>query len=82
MTFVIIGGGGHGLATAFYLASEHGLTNIARARKRAISAAATFGRNTTIGLRANYGLPGNSEFYSHFSLKLWEGIGAGAELQT
>src|SRR6056297_1198882 len=68
---VIIGGGGHGLATAFYLAKEHGLTNIAVLEKGYLGGG-NIGRNTTI-VRANYGLPGNSEFYSH-SLKLWEGI--------
>lgn len=68
---IIIGGGGHGLATAFYLAKEHGLTNIAVLEKGYIGGG-NVGRNTTI-VRANYGLPGNSEFYSH-SLKLWEGM--------
>ncbi len=66
---LIIGGGGHGLATAFYLAKEHGLTNIAVLEKGYLGGG-NVGRNTTI-VRANYGLPGNSEFYSH-SLKLWE----------
>ncbi len=68
---VIIGGGGHGLATAFYLAKEHGLTNIAVLEKGYLGGG-NVGRNTTI-VRANYMLPGNSEFYSH-SLKLWEGM--------
>lgn len=66
---VIIGGGGHGLATAFYLAQEHGLTNVAVLEKGYLGGG-NVGRNTTI-VRANYVLPGNSEFYSH-SLKLWE----------
>ncbi|GAA5072700.1 sarcosine oxidase subunit beta family protein [Roseibacterium beibuensis] len=66
---VIIGGGGHGLATAFYLAREHGLTNVAVLEKGYLGGG-NVGRNTTI-VRANYMLPGNSEFYSH-SLKLWE----------
>ncbi|MCU4653187.1 sarcosine oxidase subunit beta family protein [Roseibacterium sp. SDUM158016] len=70
---VIIGGGGHGLATAFYLAKEHGLRNIAVLEKGYLGGG-NIGRNTTI-VRANYGLPGNSEFYSH-SLKLWEGLEA------
>ncbi len=70
---VIIGGGGHGLATAYYLASEHGLTNIAVLEKGYLGGG-NVGRNTTI-VRANYNLPGNSEFYSH-SLKLWEGLEA------
>ena len=68
---VIIGGGGHGLATAFYLAKEHGLHNIAVLEKGYLGGG-NVGRNTTI-VRANYFLPGNSEFYSH-SLKLWEGM--------
>ncbi|MEM1065053.1 MAG: sarcosine oxidase subunit beta family protein [Pseudomonadota bacterium] len=68
---IIIGGGGHGLATAFYLAKEHGLTNVA-VLERGYLGGGNVGRNTTI-VRANYGLPGNSEFYSH-SLKLWEGM--------
>jgi sarcosine oxidase subunit beta len=70
---VIIGGGGHGLATAFYLAKEHGLRNVAVLEKGYLGGG-NVGRNTTI-VRANYGLPGNSEFYSH-SLKLWEGLEA------
>ena len=68
---VIIGGGGHGLATAYYLAKEHGLTNIAVLEKGYLGGG-NVGRNTTI-VRANYYLPGNSEFYSH-SLKQWEGL--------
>jgi len=70
---VIVGGGGHGLATAYYLAREHGLNNIAVLEKGYIGGG-NIGRNTTI-VRANYFLPGNSEFYSH-SLKLWEGLEA------
>ncbi|UWQ27614.1 sarcosine oxidase subunit beta family protein [Leisingera sp. M523] len=68
---VIIGGGGHGLATAYYLAKEHGITNVAVLEKGYLGGG-NVGRNTTI-VRANYYLPGNSEFYSH-SLKLWEGM--------
>ena len=68
---VIIGGGGHGLATAYYLAKNHGITNVAVLEKGYLGGG-NVGRNTTI-VRANYGLPGNSEFYSH-SLKLWEGL--------
>ncbi len=70
---VIIGGGGHGLATAYYLAKNHGMTNIAVLEKGYLGGG-NVGRNTTI-VRANYCLPGNSEFYSH-SLKLWEGLEA------
>jgi len=68
---IIIGGGGHGLSTAYYLAKNHGITNVAVLEKAYIGSG-NVGRNTTI-VRANYGLPGNSEFYSH-SLKLWEGL--------
>ena len=60
---VIIGGGGHGLSTAYYLAKEHGLRRIAVLEKGYIGGG-NIGRNTTI-VRANYFLPGNSEFYSH-----------------
>lgn len=68
---IIIGGGGHGLSTAYYLAAEHGLKNIAVLEKGYLGGG-NIGRNTTI-VRANYFLPGNTEFYSH-SLKLWEGL--------
>ena len=68
---ILIGGGGHGLSTAYYLAKEHGLTNVAVLEKGYIGGG-NVGRNTTI-VRANYFLPGNSEFYSH-SLKLWENL--------
>ena len=68
---VLIGGGGHGLSTAYYLARNHGLTNVAVLEKGYLGGGSV-GRNTTI-VRANYFLPGNSEFYSH-SLKLWEGL--------
>lgn len=70
---VLIGGGGHGLSTAYYLAKNHGLTNIAILEKGYIGGG-NVGRNTTI-IRGNYFLPGNSEFYSH-SVKLWEGLEA------
>ena len=70
---VIVGGGGHGLSTAYYLARHHGITNVAVLEKGYIGSG-NIGRNTTI-VRANYYLPGNSEFYSH-SLKLWEGLEA------
>jgi heterotetrameric sarcosine oxidase beta subunit len=70
---IIIGGGGHGLATAHYLASVHGITKVAVLEKGYLGGG-NVGRNTTI-VRANYGLRGNSEFYSH-SLKLWEGLEA------
>ncbi|MFO1173777.1 MAG: sarcosine oxidase subunit beta family protein [Paracoccaceae bacterium] len=66
---IIVGGGGHGLAAAYYLAKNHGITNVAVLEKGYLGGG-NVGRNTTI-VRANYFLPGNSEFYSH-SLKLWE----------
>ena len=68
---IIIGGGGHGLSAAYYLARNHGIKNVAVLEKGYIGGG-NVGRNTTI-VRANYFLPGNSEFYSH-SLKLWEGL--------
>src|SRR5436189_4829861 len=68
---VIVGGGGHGLATAFYLAKEHGLTNVAVLEKGWLGSG-NVGRNTTI-IRSNYLLPGNEPFYEH-SMKLWEGL--------
>ncbi len=68
---VIIGGGGHGLATAYYLAKNHGITSVAVLEKGWIGGGNT-GRNTTI-VRSNYLLPANALFYEH-SLKLWEGL--------
>jgi methylglutamate dehydrogenase subunit A len=68
---VIVGGGGHGLATAYYLAKNHGITKVAVLEKGWIGSGNT-GRNTTI-LRSNYLLPANALFYEH-SLKLWEGL--------
>ena len=68
---VIVGGGGHGLATAYYLAKEHGITNVAVLEKGYLGGV-NVGRNTTI-VRANYMLPGNQRFYSK-SLALWEGL--------
>ena len=70
---IIIGGGGHGLSTAYYLAKNHGIRNVAVLEKGHLGSG-NIGRNTTI-VRADYLLPGNSEFYSH-SLKLWEGLEA------
>ena len=66
---IIVGGGGHGLATAYYLAKEHGLTKIAVLEKGWIGSG-NAGRNTTI-IRSNYLLPGNEPFYE-WSMKLWE----------
>lgn len=68
---VIVGGGGHGLATAYYLASVHGVKNIAVIEKSYIGGGNT-GRNTTI-VRSNYEQDANAHFYE-FSLKLWEGL--------
>jgi len=68
---LVIGGGGHGLATAYYLAKNHGVTNVAVLEKGWIGSG-NAGRNTTI-FRSNYLLPGNEPFYEH-SLKLWEGL--------
>jgi heterotetrameric sarcosine oxidase beta subunit len=68
---VIIGGGGHGLATAYYLAANHGIKNVA-VLERAHIGSGNVGRNTTI-VRSNYVLNGNTQFFEH-SLKLWEGL--------
>src|SRR3954465_4800834 len=68
---VIIGGGGHGLATAYYLAKEHGIANVAVLEKGYLGSG-NVGRNTTI-IRSNYLLPGNVPFYE-WSMKLWEGL--------
>lgn len=68
---VIVGGGGHGLATAYYLAKEHGITNVAVVEKGYLGSG-NAGRNTTI-IRSNYLLPGNIPFYE-WSMKLWEGL--------
>src|SRR6202048_848021 len=68
---VVIGGGGHGLATAYYLAKEHAITDVAVLEKGWLGGGNT-GRNTTI-VRSNYHLDPNAHFYE-FSLKLWEGL--------
>lgn len=68
---LVIGGGGHGLATAYYLAKEHGITNVAVLEKGWIGSG-NAGRNTTI-IRSNYLMPGNTPFYE-WSMKLWEGL--------
>ena len=68
---MVIGGGGHGLATAYYLAKEHGLRNVAVLEKGWLGGGNT-GRNTTI-VRSNYHLDPNAHFYE-YSLKLWEGL--------
>ena len=68
---VIVGGGGHGLATAFYLAKEHGVTNVAVLEKGWIGGGNT-GRNTTV-VRSNYLEDASAGLYEH-ALKLWEGL--------
>jgi len=68
---IIVGGGGHGLSTAHYLAKVHGITDVAVLEKGWIGGG-NAGRNTTI-IRSNYGLEGNTPFYE-WSMKLWEGL--------
>ena len=66
---VIVGGGGHGLATAYYLAAEYGISDVAVLEQGPIGLG-NVGRNTTI-IRSNYFQPDNVRFYD-YSLKLWE----------
>src|SRR5258706_8633084 len=68
---IIVGGGGHGLGAAYYLAKEHGLTNIAVLEKGWIGGGNT-GRNTTI-IRSNYLYNESAAIYEH-AVKLWEGL--------
>jgi sarcosine oxidase subunit beta len=68
---IIIGGGGHGLSTAYYLAKEHGITNVAVLEKGWLGSG-NVGRNTT-AVRSNYLLPSNTRFYEH-SMKMWENL--------
>ncbi len=68
---VIIGGGGHGLSTAYYLATRHGITNVAVLEADYIASGNT-GRNTTI-IRSNYAVPEAIRFYEH-SRRLYEGL--------
>jgi methylglutamate dehydrogenase subunit A len=68
---VIVGGGGHGLATAFYLARTYGISDVAVLERGPIGLG-NVGRNTTI-IRSNYFHPDNVRFYE-FSLRLWEGL--------
>ncbi|HEY9525196.1 MAG TPA: sarcosine oxidase subunit beta family protein [Thermopolyspora sp.] len=70
---VIVGGGGHGLATAYYLAKNHGITNMAVLEKGWL-AGGNMARNTTI-IRSNYLWDESAAIYEH-SLKLWEGLSA------
>jgi sarcosine oxidase, subunit beta len=68
---VIVGGGGHGLATAYYLAKEHGLRNIAVVERGWIGSGNT-GRNTTV-IRSNYLCEASEAIYEH-AMKLWDGL--------
>ena len=68
---VVIGGGGHGLATAYYLARVHGLRNVALLERNWIGGGNT-GRNTTV-IRSNYFFPESTRFYD-FALSLYEGL--------
>jgi methylglutamate dehydrogenase subunit A len=68
---VIVGGGGHGLASAYYLATRHGVREVAVLERGPIGLG-NVGRNTTI-IRSNYFLPDNIRFYE-LSLQLWEGL--------
>ncbi|WP_349365684.1 MAG: sarcosine oxidase subunit beta [Nitratireductor rhodophyticola] len=68
---IIVGAGGHGLGTAYYLAKEHGITNIAVLEKGWLGGGNT-GRNTTI-IRSNYLYDESAGIYDH-SVKLWDGL--------
>jgi sarcosine oxidase subunit beta len=68
---VIVGGGGHGLATAYYLARHHGVKRVAVLEKGWIGGGNT-GRNTTV-VRSNYFFPESAAFYE-LSLRLYEGL--------
>ena len=68
---VIVGAGGHGLATAYYLATRHGITNVA-VFERGYIGGGNSGRNTTI-IRANYGIPAAVRFYQR-SVDLYRGL--------
>jgi len=68
---IIVGAGGHGLATAYYLAKEHGVTNVAVLEKGWLGGGNT-GRNTTI-IRSNYLYDESAGIYEH-AVKLWEGL--------
>ena len=76
---VIVGGGGHGLATAYYLAKNHGVRNVAVLEKGYIGGGNT-GRNTTI-VRSNYMLDDNAHFYE-WSLKLWHQLSGDLNYNT
>jgi sarcosine oxidase, subunit beta len=74
---VIIGGGGHGLAAAYYLARDHGIRNVAVIEKGYIGGGNT-GRNTTI-IRSNYLTPDGIKFYDE-SVRLWQDLGEDFDL--
>ncbi|MGI8725355.1 MAG: sarcosine oxidase subunit beta family protein [Methyloceanibacter sp.] len=76
---VIVGGGGHGLATAYYLAKNFGITNVGVLEKSYLGSG-NVGRNTTI-VRSNYLLPQNIAFYER-SMKLWEGLAQDLNFNT
>ena len=76
---VIIGGGSHGLAAAYYLGRHHGIKNVAVLEKSYIGSGAA-GRNTTI-LRSNYKTPEGARFYDA-SVKLYEGLSARSSTST
>ena len=70
---IIVGGGGHGLATAYYLARNHGISNVAVLEKGWLGGG-NVGRNTTI-VRSNYMLDPNAHFYEHThtrNLRYWQ----------
>jgi sarcosine oxidase subunit beta len=70
---VVIGGGGHGLATAYYLARKHGIRNVAILERSWIGGGNS-GRNTQV-IRSNYFYSVGSTFYDH-SLRLYETLGS------
>ncbi|MCB9148071.1 MAG: FAD-dependent oxidoreductase [Caldilineaceae bacterium] len=73
---VIVGGGGHGLATAYFLATRHGITNVAVLERKYIGGGNS-GRNTTV-IRANYGIPEAVRFYQR-SVELYQTLEAETE---
>ena len=68
---VIIGGGGHGLATAYFLAKNHGITNVA-VLERGYLGCGNVGRNT-MAIRSDYVLESNAHFFK-YSMMLWENL--------
>src|ERR1700737_1290347 len=75
---VIIGAGGHGLAAAYYLARDHGISNVAVLDKGYLGGGNT-GRNTTI-IRSNYLTPEGVKFYDE-SVRLWQDLGTDFDLK-